>query len=1626
MNTAINLADLVRAAGELLPANRKTLDQVAALLGFEPLPLVGAAPVTSRTPPASPVTPEPPPGPPAPSGVAPVSPPSAGSRPAAAGSLAFRLDGPTAAPVTSTPPAWYVEIQEPLVTTTRPSPAPAPLLAPQWVRTTLMRTAAVPVAEGRVDVARLAATLARLQLPRTIPREPTPTLRFGAQVLVDVGDALLPYRHDQRQVVQALRRLLGSQFFEAWQFQGTPARGVQPLGSRQEPQPYRPPPTGTPVLVLGDLGMAPPHFTLPAVTLGEWRQFAAMVRDSGRRLVACVPYGPARWPAALHGLVELRYWGHAPPQPHRQPAPPWPVGESEAALATAALARLSPDVFELARLLALASRIELDLLRAARQALLPQADAGTEADLWFSALVEYQAGSTLFLRPDVADDLRQSLQASGRLEEAWQFLTRYRQKAGAPDTIQLEERVAYLVTRDGAAAQPAVEHELSRVLATLHAQTADPDGLALWALEALAHLPPAVQTWPAARDLQLAAGLRLGVRVLAAADLPADPAVRRWLLPADLLALPAGEGTTLGVLLQPEGLVLREPAQLGDQPLPDVPPTLPRVVTVTWPDETTTARQVIQLYPNQTSAPLPLGRVPTASLELLDGRRYTLVRELDLAALAGNAPAAQVEALDLHGLGLSAVPPAVFDFPNLRTLDLRDNQIRELPARLNRLRGLRELLLDNNPLASLPDEIGHQLPHLTRLSLRSTGQSELPESLAKLAELVDLDLADNTIDEFPPAVTHLRRLQRLDLAGNAIGRLPSSIGRLSGLSELVLERCELVELPPVIGKLPQLSSLSLAHNELTSLPIDIGFLPRLQTLDLTGNLLRQLPETLGQLVTLHTLNLASNQLAELPLRIGQLQGLARLDLRGNQLTTLPDTLAALGATLTYLDLRDNFLSQLPADLLARVAEPRAILETCFSTSQDQFTAPPPPAYADPWYELFYEVSLPTGATDRYTLRVVETLLYDGRSGTIDGPREFTLDQRVLTSLESNPQAYGQLLGKTLFASTAESLHNNRTRAGYTAAPLSVRLHLDPRAGALHRLRWETLHDLEGRSLLPQADIVFAREATPERAAQGFPTPQPPRALVVTSATSDAVSHGSRSIEFVREGPRANEALGAIPNTSLAFGPVTHGRLAQALRDGFPIVYLEAEAVITTSEAGLRLADEDGRSVLVSFDQLAATLAAAPVKPLVVLGVPHADLWQLAVRLLQAGLPAVLYFQTALPEPDRTTFLTSFFHQLARHGRVDGAVAAARRALTDQALWWAPVLYTALRDGQLFDVLAAEPSAGAETVAVAPDTPLTFDWVEIPAGSFPMGSDRGRDHQASDDELPQHRVDVPAFRMARVPVTVAQFAAFVAAAGYTTTAEEAGAAYAWNGSSWAPIEGASWRAPGGPKTDVSGKQDHPVTCVSWHDAMAFCRWAGVRLPTEAEWEKAARGADGRIYPWGDTTPDPDHANFGASVDEPTPAGEPTPVGEQTPVSSHPMGEPTPEGSHPAGDTTPVHSHPAGASPYGVLDMAGNAWEWTTSLWGEDGVRPAYPYPYDPADGREDLTAADPVRRVLRGGSCIDDARHLRCAKRHRYAANAGVVYVGFRVATLNDELSIPNPDPLTAIRIATAPAVNEWA
>ncbi len=273
-------------------------------------------------------------------------------------------------------------------------------------------------------------------------------------------------------------------------------------------------------------------------------------------------------------------------------------------------------------------------------------------------------------------------------------------------------------------------------------------------------------------------------------------------------------------------------------------------------------------------------------------------------------------------------------------------------------------------------------------------------------------------------------------------------------------------------------------------------------------------------------------------------------------------------------------------------------------------------------------------------------------------------------------------------------------------------------------------------------------------------------------------------------------------------------------------------------------------------------------------------------------------------------------------------------------------------------------------------------VLIPAGAFRMGStpeevqaaialhkaevgDKNLNEAYYTCEAPAQSVYVAAYRIARVPVTVAQFRAFVQATGYKTTAEEKGSGWVWDAkqSKWVDTPGATWRTPRGPGSTVDDKLHHPVTQVSWHDAQAFCVWAGVRLPTEAEWEKAARGTDGRTYPWGNEAPDKSRCNWANQI----------------------------------GDTTPVGQYPAGASPYGLLDMAGNVWEWTSTRWGGyDWNKPGFPYPYDVADGREDVSVQD--SRITRGGGWLTIAAAVRCASRFRFSPVLRDDGGGFRVVS----------------------------
>jgi len=235
-------------------------------------------------------------------------------------------------------------------------------------------------------------------------------------------------------------------------------------------------------------------------------------------------------------------------------------------------------------------------------------------------------------------------------------------------------------------------------------------------------------------------------------------------------------------------------------------------------------------------------------------------------------------------------------------------------------------------------------------------------------------------------------------------------------------------------------------------------------------------------------------------------------------------------------------------------------------------------------------------------------------------------------------------------------------------------------------------------------------------------------------------------------------------------------------------------------------------------------------------------------------------------------------------------------------------------------------------------------VRVPGGFFWMGS-ADSDKHAYDDEKPLHRLHLPEYWIGRYTVTVAEFAAFVQDTGYKTTAEKT-------------KSDDTWQHPKGRDSGIQGKDDHPVTRVSWDDAISYCWWlrdmTGTRytLPGEAEWEKAARGNDGRIYPWGDRWEKSRCNSWGGRE-----------------------------------DTTPVGFYsPRGDSPYGCADMAGNVWEWTNSQYKA--------YPYDPQDGREKLDAPDEILRVLRGGSFYYNERYARCAARYGNSPNHW--NLGFRV------------------------------
>lgn len=285
--------------------------------------------------------------------------------------------------------------------------------------------------------------------------------------------------------------------------------------------------------------------------------------------------------------------------------------------------------------------------------------------------------------------------------------------------------------------------------------------------------------------------------------------------------------------------------------------------------------------------------------------------------------------------------------------------------------------------------------------------------------------------------------------------------------------------------------------------------------------------------------------------------------------------------------------------------------------------------------------------------------------------------------------------------------------------------------------------------------------------------------------------------------------------------------------------------------------------------------------------------------------------------------------------------------------------------------------------------LTGDMVAVAGATFRQGSpewlldwlerqDQPLPRIWFADETPTVVRSVAPFRIDRHPVTVAQFAEFVAASGYRTDAEERGYGMVYT-SGWIECEGASWRAPGGPGTATADRGDHPVVHVSFADAQAYARWAGKRLPTEAEWEFAASGGEFRIWPWGNDW-DPGRANTAEAS-----------AGALTSLQGwRDWWLALVERDGPLPRTSPVGAYAGrGDSGVGCWDMAGNVYEWTAT--------PSHLY--------EGATSCDPsVRRalghyrVMRGGSWMNFRYQVRCTERmHGDPTGWSSFAAGFRCA-----------------------------
>ena len=278
-----------------------------------------------------------------------------------------------------------------------------------------------------------------------------------------------------------------------------------------------------------------------------------------------------------------------------------------------------------------------------------------------------------------------------------------------------------------------------------------------------------------------------------------------------------------------------------------------------------------------------------------------------------------------------------------------------------------------------------------------------------------------------------------------------------------------------------------------------------------------------------------------------------------------------------------------------------------------------------------------------------------------------------------------------------------------------------------------------------------------------------------------------------------------------------------------------------------------------------------------------------------------------------------------------------------------------------DVTREWTAEGKKIAAERVKLPAHDDMVRIPAGTFIMGSDRKVDRNAYPAEFPQRKVYLDAYEIDKFEVTAVQFLRFVLATNRDPLID--------------------WQYDGGNFQETMAS--HPVMHVSWFDAEAYCKWAGKRLPTSAEWEKAARGEDGRIYPWGNEPAGLSRANFGRTGLSGPVRDRPERLLLYPPIIS-------------------VDKYENAVSPYGLYQMAGNVAEWTA-----DWYDPNY---YKKAPDRNPKGPDKGTQRAFRGGGWIDSTPSVRPAQRNGTDPYTKMNWLGFRCARDASEQGDPTSTP----------------